>query len=112
MLFLLGASKKAHSEKSTQCFSQDIPFSFYDFFSTFQYFFLVLFQETSQILNFFVLFEQIYFVKVNYIFEQLQKLKKKKVKRMSFFLILFFYFFFKKALKCKYIVFLMKLSCE
>jgi hypothetical protein len=43
--------------------------------------FFLFFQETSQnfelFLNFSVLFEQIYFKKVNYFFEQLQKLKKK-----------------------------------
>jgi hypothetical protein len=62
--------------------------------------FLVFFQETSQnfvlFLNFFVLFEQIYFKKVNYFFEQLQKLKK-KVKGMSFFY--FFFTFLQKSTK-------------
>jgi hypothetical protein len=78
--FYLPQVKKAHSVKSTQYFSQDIPFTFYTFsvlFSTFLLFFLGNIPKNCTFLYFFVLFEQIYFKNVKYFFEQLQNLKKK-----------------------------------
>ena len=56
------ASKKAHSEKSTEYISQDIPFTFMTFSVLFSTFLLFFFRKTSQdFVPFFVLFEQIYF---------------------------------------------------
>lgn len=73
--------KKAYSEKSTEYFSQDIPFYFYENFSTFQYFFTFFFKKHLKIL---------------YFFGQLQMLKK-KVKGMLF--LIYFFTFYKKAQK-------------
>jgi hypothetical protein len=69
--FYLPQVKKAHSVKSTEYFSQDIPFTFYTFsvlFSTFLLFFLGNIPKICTFLYFFVLFEQIYFKKVKYFF--------------------------------------------
>jgi hypothetical protein len=69
--FYLPQVKKAHSVKSTEYFSQDIPFTFQYFLVLFYYFFrkhpkkLYFF---GAFLYFFVLFEQIYFKKVKYFF--------------------------------------------
>ena len=90
-LFLLATSKKSSFRKSADYLSQDIPFTFYDFFSTFQYFFTIS-QETSQ--NF-VLF--LYFFELFCAFWP-NLLWKSEV---------LFYFFYKKAPKSKNQVFLM-----
>ena len=53
VLFLLATSKKSSLRKSTEYLSQDIPFTFYNFFSTFQYFFYYFLRKHPKILSFF-----------------------------------------------------------
>ena len=90
-LFLLATSKESSLRKSTEYLSQDIPFTFYDFFSTFQYFFTIFSGNIPKICTFFVLFWTFLCFWPNLLW-------KSEV---------LFYFFYKKAPKSKNQVFLM-----